>query len=193
MICTASVAALNASFQVSPGGTAYSAVVEVSGTGEYSFWNYGLLGERIPQQVTNVSLQGSCGNCSFDWIDPFTMNFTPGNYTVSYDGQISGNQLQGNFDSPYHVSVILPEGLDVRDPVLGMISPGSEITENGSSLTVEWNSTNSFSLRFYDPGRERLLIIFGVTWLAALVIALVPYYLSRRKLSRELDEERGPP
>jgi len=186
VICTTGAAALNASFQVSPGGTAYSAVVEVSGTGEYSFWNYGLLGERIPQQVTNVSLRGACGNCSFDWIDPFTMNFTPGNYTVLYDGQIQQNQLQGNFDSPYHVSVLLPQGLDVRDPVLGMRSPGSEIAENGSSLTVEWNSTDSFQLRFYDPERERLLLIFGVLWLAGLAIALIPYYLSRRRV-RNLD------
>ncbi len=54
------------------------------------------------------------------------MNFTEGNYTILYSGEIMENHLQGTFDSPYNVSVLLPQGLDVRDPFLGMRSPGSE-------------------------------------------------------------------
>jgi hypothetical protein len=180
VICTAGATALNASFRVSPGGVAYSASVEVAEADGYSFWDYGPLGERIPRPVTNVSLHGACGNCTFDWLDPFTMNFTVGNYTLLYSGEIMENHLQGIFESPYRVSVLLPQGLEVRDPILGMRSPGSEVTANASSITIEWNSTRSFELRFYTPERERLLLIFGVLWLVGLVLVLVPYLLSRR-------------
>ncbi|MDD1666001.1 MAG: hypothetical protein LUQ23_00500 [Methanomicrobiales archaeon] len=180
MICTAGAAALNASFQVSPGGLAYSAEVEVAEASGYGFWDAGPLGERIPRQVSNVSLHGACGNCSFDWVDPFTMNFTKGNYTILYTGQVMENHLQGSFDSPYRVSVALPPGLDVRDPLLGMLSPGSEVTENGSSLSIVWNATRSFELRFYTPERERLLLAFGTLWLVGLVLVLVPFLLERR-------------
>jgi hypothetical protein len=181
VICTAGAGALNASFQVAPGGAAYSAVVEVGNADGYSFWDYGPLGERIPRPVSNVSLHGVCGNCSFDWVDPFTMNFTKGNYTILYSGEIMENHLQGVFDSPYHVSVDLPQGLDVRDPFLGMRSPGSEIAEGPSSLTIVWNSTRSFEFRFYTPERERLFLIFGALWLVGLVLVLIPYLLSRSR------------
>jgi hypothetical protein len=126
-----------------------------------------------------VSLHGACGNCSFDWIDPFTMNFTEGNYTILYRGEIMENHLQGIFDAPYHVTVSLPPGLDVRDPFLGMRSPGSEVVATDSSLVISWNSTRSFELRFYAPERERLLLIFGVLWMVGLVLVLIPYLLSR--------------
>ena len=181
MICTAAAGALNASFQISPGGMAYTAAVEVEDAGGYSFWDYGPLGERIPRPVSNVSLHGACGNCSFDWVDPFTMNFTKGNYTILYSGEIMENHLQGTFESPCHVSVLLPQGLDVRDPFLGMRSPGSEISEGPFSLTIVWNSTRSFEFRFYTPGRERILLIFGALWLVGLVLVLIPYLLSRSR------------
>jgi hypothetical protein len=185
VICTAGAAALNATFQVSPGGPAYSAEVEVAEASGYGFWDYGPLGERIPRQVSNVSLHGSCGNCSFDWVDPFTMNFTRGNYTILYRGQILENHLQGTFDGAYHISVSLPPGLDVRDPILGMRSPGSEVRENGSSLSIVWNSTRSFELRFYTPEREQLLLVFGVLWLVGLVLVLIPYLLERKERGKE--------
>lgn len=179
MICTAGAGAASASFRVASGGAAYSAAVEVENADGYFFWDYGPLGERIPRPVSNVTLHGSCGNCSFNWLDPFTMNFTQGNYTILYSGEIMENHLQGTFDSPYHVSVLLPRGLDVRDPFLGMRSPGSEITEGRSSLTIVWNSTRSFEFRFYTPDRERLLLVFGALWLVGLVLVLIPYLLSR--------------
>jgi hypothetical protein len=186
VICTAAAGALNASFQIAPGGTAYSAAVEVSGVSEYGFWDNGPLGERIPRQVANVSLRGACGNCSFDWIDPYTMNFTEGNYTILYTGGILENHLQGSFDRPYQVSLALPPGLDVRNPLLGMRSPGSALRENGSSLDIGWNATRSFELRYYTPERERLLLAFGALWIVGLVLVLIPYLLSRR-------ERRGNP
>jgi len=185
VICTAAAGAANASFRVFPGGFAYAGSVQVEDTGQYSFWDTGPLGERIPRPVSNVSLTGACGNCSYDWIDPFTMNFTPGNYTILYDGEITENHLQGSFEVPYHVMVFLPEGLDVRNPVLGMVSPGAEARENGSSLDVVWNSTRSFELRFYTPDREQLLLVFGALWLLGLVLVLIPYLLERRRRGRE--------
>lgn len=180
MICTAAAGAVNASFVIAPGGMSYSAVVEVSGATRYGFWDAGPLGERIPRTVSNVSLHGACGNCSFNWADPFTMNFTKGNYTILYSGEILENHLQGSFEGPYRVSVTLPPGLDVRDPFLGVMSPGSVVRENGSSLDIAWNSTRSFEIRYYTPERERLLLVFGALWLVGLVLVLVPYLLERR-------------
>ena len=194
MISTAAAAATpSASFVIAPGGASYNATVEVVAADGFSFWDTGPLGERIPRTVTNVSLHGSCGNCSFDWTDPFTMNFTEGNYTILYSGPIMENHLQGNFDTPYHVSVVLPPGLDVRDPFLGVRSQGSEIAVNDSNLTIDWNSTQSFEVRFYTPERERILFIFGVLWAIGLVLVLVPFLLSRRGIAREKDAGRGPP
>jgi len=194
VICTAAAAAApSASFVIAPGGASYNATVGVVAADTYSFWDYGPLGERIPRTVTNVSLHGACGNCSFDWTDPFTMNFTEGNYTILYSGTIMENHLQGNFDTPYDVSVVLPPGLDVRDPFLGMRSPGSGIAENGSTLTIEWNSTPSFEVRFYTPERERILLIFGVFWAVGLVLVLIPFLLSRRGIARGKDGGRGRP
>jgi len=69
----------------------------------------------------------------------------------------------------------------VRDPFLGMRSPGSEISEGPFSLTIVWNSTRSFEFRFYTPGRERILLIFGALWLVGLVLVLIPYLLSRSR------------
>jgi hypothetical protein len=179
VICTAAAGALNASFQIAPGGLSYSAAVEVSGVSEYGFWDSGPLGERIPRTVSNVSLHGACGNCSFDWLDPYTMNFTEGNYTILYTGGIMENHLQGAFERPYRVSIILPAGLDVRSPLLGMQSPGAAVRENGSSLDIGWNSTRSFEIRYYTPERERLLLAFGALWIVGLVLVLIPYLLSR--------------
>jgi hypothetical protein len=184
VICTAAVGALNASFQVAPGGQAYSAAVEVVDATTYGFWDVGPLGERIPRTVANVSLRGACGNCSFNWVDPYTMNFTKGNYTILYSGGILENHLQGSFEKPYRVSITLPPGLDVRNPALGMRSPGSALRENGSSLDIGWNATRSFELRYYTPDREELLYIFGALWLVGLVLVLVPYLLERRARER---------
>ena len=180
MICTAAAGALSASLQVAPGGMSYTAAVEVSGASEYGFWDTGPLGERIPKTVSNVSLRGDCGNCSFDWADPFTMNFTKGNYTILYSGGVMENHLQGSFDGLYNVSVTLPPGLDVRNPLLGMQSPGAVVRENGSSLDITWNGTRSFEVRYYTPERERLLLVFGALWLVGLVLVLVPFLLERR-------------
>ena len=184
---------MSASYRVAPGGMSYNASVEVADATEYLFWDYGPLGERIPRPVSNVSLHGACGNCSFDWTDPFTMNFTKGNYTILYSGEILENHLQETFDVPYRVTVELPQGLDVRDPFLGMRSPGSEVAEAGSSLVITWNSTKAFEVRYYSPDRERLLLIFGVFWIIGLVLVLIPYYLSRRQIAREKERGRGPP
>ena len=126
-----------------------------------------------------------CGNCSFDWPDPYTMNFTEGNYTILYTGEILENHLQGTFDSPYNVSVTLPPGLDVRNPILGMRSSGAVITENASGLLIVWNSTRSFEIRYYTPEREGLLLAFAALWLVGLVLVLIPYILERRVRGRE--------
>ncbi|MDI6718017.1 MAG: DUF5803 family protein [Methanomicrobiales archaeon] len=162
-------------------GTACTAIVEVSGRSEYSFVEPGLLGERIPQTVSNITLSNAtCDSCPFTTPRPSTIAFPPGNYTISYTAPIRDNHIQGTFEEPYRVQVFLPAHFDVRNPFLGVVGGGGEIEEQNGSLRIHWNATRAFEVRFYDRPRELLLIGFGTIWVSALIIFLVPYLLTRR-------------
>ncbi len=162
-------------------GTAYNAIVEVSDRSEFAFVVPGLLGERIPQQVSNITLSNAtCDPCPFTTPRASTIAFPPGNYTISYTAPIRDNHIQGTFEEPYRVQVILPDTFDVRNPFLGVVSGGGAVEEQNGSLRILWNTTQSFEVRFYDRPRELLLIGFGTIWVSALIIFLVPYLLTRR-------------
>jgi hypothetical protein len=177
---SAPAAALDAEFRVMPNGTAYLASIQTSG-GEYGFWNSGMLGERIPQSVEDLQVTGASGPVEYRWKDAGTVTFPDGNYSIRYRAPIRNNYLQASFDEPYTVTVLLPPGLDVRNPLLGMISPGGTITagEDGS-VEVAWDRARSMEIRFYDPDREILLNTFGTIWLVVAVVLILPYIVSRR-------------
>lgn len=162
-------------------GTAYRATVETSGD-QYAFWGFGTLGERVPLQVDDISVTGEDGAVDFQQADAGTITFPEGNYTVSYQGPIRDNHLQAFFSQPYAVTVTLPPGLDVRNPLLGMISPGGavQVTEN-ETVEVVWDRTTLAELRFYDPGREILLNTFGTIWVVMGIVMLFPYLLTRMR------------
>jgi hypothetical protein len=62
-----------------------------------------------------------------------------------------------------------------------MNPPRVLILDTGDGLTVSWNQTRTIEVRFYDHGQETLLYLFGTLWIAALVMALVPYMMARRR------------
>jgi hypothetical protein len=183
--------AVNAAFPTAwyiilPNGTAYEANISIENATGYDFYETGPLGERVPIQVTNVRLTGPCDPCAFNrtGASNSAISFPKGSYWVHYQGPIRDYHLQGNFARPYFVEVVVPGNFDLRNPFLGMISPGGTIIPvDNTSLVAQWNGTRSFELRFYDEDRESLLYLFGNFWIIIAIVLLMPFLFSwmRRK------------
>ncbi len=110
------------------------------------------------------------------------MTFERGNYIISFISPIRDNHLQGFFRTPYKVNITLPQEFDVRNPLLGGMSPGANITRFPDNTTlIEWNKTLSFDLRFYDPGRETLLYFFLQFMGIIAVVMLLPFLITMKK------------
>jgi len=167
---------------VLPNGTAYNASVEVAGADRFEFYELGVLGERIPVKATDIGLSGNCSPCAFNLSGASAISFGKGNYTVSYMAPLREYHLQAVFDEPYRVSVTVPEGFDVRNPLIAGISPGGVIRDGpDNSTTVTWNQTTTIDLRFYDENRETLLYLFGNFWIIIAIVLLVPFFLTMRR------------
>ncbi|TAJ44215.1 hypothetical protein CUJ86_09335 [Methanofollis fontis] len=167
---------------VLPAGDAYAGEVNLSDADTYTFWEPGVLGEKIPLQTTNVSVSGDCGeNCSFSWQDRNTIAFSEGNVSIRYEAPIRQKNLQLLFEEPSSITINLPGEFDVSNPLLGRVSDGGEIAEENGTTIIHYEDTRFAEVRFYDPGQERLLLIFGSIWLTVAVVLLVPYLLMRRR------------
>ncbi|MFA6363603.1 DUF5803 family protein [Methanoregula sp.] len=181
-----SAGALNATYQVLPNGTSYTASVDLAGASKYMFADTGILGENVPITVTNVTLIAENGtpvnfNWTIMWSAPSVITFPKGNYTVTYIAPLHDNHLQGNYLSPYSVNVTMPGEYDVRNPLLAGISTGANVTRfQDNSTQVTWNKTMSFDLRFYDQNREELLYMFAEFMVILAVILLMPFLLMRK-------------
>jgi Family of unknown function (DUF5803) len=174
--------ALDATFRVDPSRAGFNASVQVEQSKEFFFWDFGPLGERIPKKVEHVSLSGNCTNCSYTFADDYHITFPMGNYTVYYASGLSDNHLSASFSEPYNVTILLPTGLDIRNPLLGgMNPPRATITEGSEGITATWNRTSTVEVRFYDAGQETLLYLFGTIWLSVVLVALVPYLMTHRR------------
>lgn len=179
--------ALSADYMVFPNGTAYRALIEITDTSRYEFADTGMLGEPTPLTVGEVQLLGNCSPCHFNENPPsFTSNFMTitferGNYTVSYVSPIRDNHLQAYFKTPYRVSITLPQEFNVQNPLLAGISPGANITQYPDNSTkIQWNSTLSADLRFYDQDREKLLFFFLQFMVIIAVVMLLPSLITMR-------------
>lgn len=173
---------ISAEYRITPNGTSYFASVQIQDQERFDFYETGLLGERVPTQVGGISLAGECIPCTFNWTMPAAITFPKGNYTLHYQGQLRENHLAAMFDRPYRVVMVLPEGFDVRNPALGVVSQGGEITSAaGNTTIVTWNSTRAAEIRFYDRQREELLAIFLNFWIIIAVVLLFPFLLTWRR------------
>jgi hypothetical protein len=174
--------ALSAEYRILPNGTSYQGEIEVENAERYEFTETGMLGEKVPVQVTGVSLAGACFPCCFTWQDRTTITFLPGNYTVRFTGTVRDNHLVVTYPEPYNVTMVIPKGLDVRNRLLGMISPGGEVSESkDGSLEVAWKEVRSAEVRYYPPDRENLLMWFGQFWVIIAVVLLLPFFLMRSR------------
>lgn len=176
------MSAENADYRVFPNGTAYLAAVQIEDVSRYEFADTGVIGEQIPFDAGNVHLDGrACSNCSFTWSGSSTILFDRGNYTISYVGPVHENHVQAFYDSPYNVTVVLPQEFDVRNPLLAGISPGANVTRYPDNTTsVRWEGVTSIDLRFYDQAHEQLLYLFGNVWIFLAILVIVSYLISER-------------
>jgi len=166
-------------------GTAYQATVDLAGSKNYAFTEPGILGERVPIQVSAVTLTTETGaSQSFNWSGSSEITFPSGNYTVNYTAPMRDNHLVIVYDRIYQARIVLPEGYDIRNPLLGYVSPGANVIEKGNQVIIAWNATRSIEVRYYDPERESLLYMFGNFWVIIAVVLLMPFLLTMRRTKR---------
>lgn len=174
--------ALHVEYHVLPNGTAYNASVDVAGAQKFEFFETGMLGERIPQKVSNIEVTGNCSPCLFNMSGASSITFSKGNYTIRYTAPLRDFHLMAAFEQPYSVNISLPVEFDVRNPLLAGMNPGAVIiSESDNSTTVQWNRTMSVDLRFYDENRETLLYLFGNFWIIIAVVLLLPFMITMRR------------
>jgi hypothetical protein len=175
-------AALHAEYHILPNGTAYNASIDVAGAQKFEFFETGMLGERIPQKVSNIEVAGNCSPCLFNMSGASSITFPQGNYTIRYMAPLRDFHLMAGFERPYSVNISLPREFDVRNPLLAGMNPGAVIiSERDNSTTVQWNRTTSVDLRFYDQNRETLLYLFGNFWIIIAVVLLLPFMITVRR------------
>ncbi|KAF5029264.1 DUF5803 family protein [Methanoculleus horonobensis] len=181
ILISAPAAAQEAVVRVLPDGTAYDASITVSGS-EHAFWTPGMLGERVPLQVENLEVLDPSGPVEYQDAGRGVITFPEGNYTITYRAPVRDNHLVAAFDTPHAVTVALPGGFDVRNPLIGMVSPGAVISTGSNGTTeVAWDRINLVEVRFYTPEREILLTTFGTIWIAVAAVLILPLLISRRK------------
>ena len=175
------VTAEEAVIRVLPDGTAYEASIDVSGS-EHAFWSPGMMGERVPLQVEEIEVLAPSGPVEYRETGGGVIAFPEGNYTISYRAPVRDNRLVAAFDTPYAVTVTLPGGFDVRNPLIGMISPGGVVSSGPNGTTeIAWERIAVAEIRFYTPEREILLTTFGTVWLVVALVLILPLLISRRR------------
>lgn len=183
MILVHSAAALTAVYRISEDGRSFSAEVELEDAESYLFYELGLLGERVPVEVREIALEsrdGGCDPCSFTQQGSLIL-FERGNYTLHYSQDLHDNHFLAAFDRPYEIVVILPQGFDVRNRLIGSMSPGAEVSEENGSIVLRWNDTRMAECRFYEPFREFLLMVFFTVLGVVAIVLLVPLILTGRR------------
>ncbi len=163
-------------------GTAYQAAVDLAGSEKYAFTEPGMLGERVPIHVSSVTLTSETGALqSFNWSGSSEITFPSGNYTVNYTAPLRDNHLVVLYDRVYQARIVLPDGYDVRNPLIGYVSPGANVSKSGNKVIIAWNATRAIEVRYYDLERESLLYMFGNFWVIIAVVLLMPFMLTMRR------------
>jgi hypothetical protein len=154
---------------LSESGKTYNATVVVNNTDRYEFIQPGMIGERIPLQVLNLTVHNETGPVQMT-PDRGVLSFPRGNYTLTYEAAVPSNTLQILFAEPANVSFTLPHPYMVSNPLLASLQPSGYKVETVNNTTqVFWGQQRSVEIRYYDEGQEQLLFIFAQFW---LIIAL---------------------
>ena len=172
---------MNISYRVSDDGVRYLAEAVANDTDRFDFVQSGMMGERVPLAVSNISLMQNGTNATYT-TEREGIRFARGNYSVQYEGRITGNAFQTLYSDPVQVRVILPERYRVDNPLLTSLQPaGANITHDQNETVITWDKARYLDVRFYDANQESLLSIFGQFWLIIAVVLLLPFVLSRNR------------
>jgi hypothetical protein len=175
------VAALNVSAVLHEDGKAYSGCVIINQTERYEFIQSGMLGERIPLQISNLTVKNETGTLLQVKPDRGVLTLPNGNYTISYETSVSGNTIQILLPSPGNISITLPHPYMIGNPLLTSLQPGGSTTEKRNNTTeVFWSDERVVEMRYYDEQQERLLSFFAQFWMIIAVVLLLPFFLTRR-------------
>jgi hypothetical protein len=181
MLAAGQPAGAAAVFTIAENGSSYTATIDLNLTDTYPFMETGALGEQIPAQVTNISLYNASGSVPFQ-RDQTKITFPNGNYTISYQGTLRDDHILLALPDLTSAEVHLPAGLDVRNPLIGQVSPGGKVSVDDQGLvSIHWDRTGYVEVRYYDPTRESILYMFANIWGVVAIVLLTPYLLMRRR------------
>jgi len=83
------------------------------------------------------------------------------------------------------VTVLLPSGFEVDNPLIGMVSTGGVVSQRPNGTTeITWEGARVVEVRFYTLEREILLTTFGTIWLVVAFVLIFPFLFSRRRGGR---------
>ncbi|MBN1431582.1 MAG: hypothetical protein JW931_02295 [Methanomicrobiaceae archaeon] len=173
--------ALDADIYIAENGSVFHAEVAVNDAESYEFNEPGMLGEKVPVEVSNISLVDESGADAAYEEKWNSISFEKGNYTVGFDQEFGNNDFRVLMDNPYNITLYLPDEYNVANPLLGMVSTGGSVNRSGDFTIISWKMKNYAEARFYDDLQEKMLLAFGSFWLVLVLIFLVPYLIVRRK------------
>ncbi|MDD3574199.1 DUF5803 family protein [Methanospirillum sp.] len=173
------VAGISFSAMLEDDGSKYYATVQVNDTDRYDLIQPGMLGERVPLQVINLTVKNETDSLELT-PDHGVLKFPKGNYSITYESMVTSNTLHLLFNEPANVSVILPHPFMVTNPLLTSLQPSGSILEEGNNSTnISWTKVRSAELRYYDEEQEHFLFLFAQFWLIIAVVLLIPFFLGK--------------
>lgn len=180
---TPPAAALLAEYRIADDGTFYNATTEVAvgENGRFRITGPGMMGEAIPIMPDDLVVTAEHGIVETTNEGSGYYGVPPGNYTLSYSAPVTDRTFEVLFDTPYNVTVHLPDTFSISNKALAQISTGGQVQDEGNGVTVTWKKVRFAQMRFYDILQETLLFAFGTFWLAMVVIFALPYLMLRNK------------
>ncbi|MDY6774603.1 MAG: DUF5803 family protein [Halobacteria archaeon] len=154
-------------------------------------------GGRIPVRATHVRFRypnSTVVNASVETeSDRTTVTLPSDDGKLAYTSPLRSNSFAREVPVPVDgdVVVVLPEGKDARNRILGGISPSGYEVVSESPLSLRWSGLSqgdTVDVKFYDTGNVRLLIyLFGAVLAGA--VAVVVYFRQRLADLREKRRE----
>lgn len=98
----------------------------------------------------------------------------------------SGNKrmLRSSFENADSISVTLPEGYVLSDEPSTIPKP-DDITSDGQHIKLSWNDTDSIAVFYQGKRSYALFIVLGFILLA---VAVIFYFMSRKRVSKAIRE-----
>jgi len=120
-------AALEATFRVDPPGDGAKPASRWRRARKYFFWDFGLAGREDPENGGECLPDRDCTNCSFTFKEDIPHHLPGGQLHGALRIRALRQPPVSSFPEPYNVTVFLPAGLDIRNPLAGGHEPARRI------------------------------------------------------------------